>query len=133
MNSDSILLAASLIMGVLFIALAVPLIRRRIPPNHWYGLRVPATFADERVWYEANARAGRELLALGVLIIALGTLLYLVTMPSWLSVLLWFALIMCGLIVYLVRSWRFANRLLEVHKNKTESTPPSRSVQRTTH
>ncbi len=122
MNSDFTLLAASLIMGTLFIALAVPLIRRRIPPNHWYGLRVPATFADERVWYEANARAGRELLALGVLIITLGTLLYLVTMPSWLSVLLWFALIMCGLIVYVVRSWRFANRLLEVYKDKTAST-----------
>ncbi|RMG79529.1 MAG: SdpI family protein, partial [Chloroflexi bacterium] len=78
MDSELTLLGVSLILGMLLIALAVPLIRRRIPPNHWYGLRVPATFADERVWYEANARAGKELLTLGVFVIALGALLYLV-------------------------------------------------------
>ena len=131
MNSETALLAASLSMGVLFIALAIPLIRRKVPPNHWYGLRVPATLADERVWYEANARAGRELLVLGVLVMALGALLYLVTIPVWLSLLLWFAFIMCGLIVFVVRSWRFANRLLEHYKSETENTPPSKSLQRT--
>ena len=53
--------------GLLLVALAIPLIRRRVGPNGWYGLRVEATFADEWVWYEANALAGRDLLILGVL------------------------------------------------------------------
>ena len=35
--------------GLVFVAIAIPLIRRRIPPNRLYGLRVPATFVDE--WY----------------------------------------------------------------------------------
>lgn len=132
MNSESsILPAVSLIMGALCIALAIPLIRRRIPPNHWYGLRVPATFAKERIWYEANARAGRELSALGMFIIAIGALLYVVTMPSWLSIALWFAFIMCGVILLVVRSWRFANRLLEHYESEIESTPPNKSLQRT--
>lgn len=51
---------------VLFIVLSIPLIQRRVKPNRLYGLRVPATFADEWVWYEANARSGRDLLYLGV-------------------------------------------------------------------
>jgi uncharacterized membrane protein len=51
--------------GTVMCVLAVPLMRRRIKPNGLYGLRVPATFADEWVWYEANARSGRELFALG--------------------------------------------------------------------
>jgi uncharacterized membrane protein len=54
-------------VGILLIALAVPLMRRSVPPNGWYGLRVAATFADEWVWYEANAQHGRDLFILGVL------------------------------------------------------------------
>ena len=131
MNNETVLLVASLGLGVLFIALAIPLIWRKVPPNHYYGLRVPATLADERVWYEANARAGRELLVLGVLVIALGTLLYLITIPLWLSLLLWFTFIMCGVIIFVVRSWRFAHRLLEVYKSEMESAPPNESFQRT--
>ena len=42
---------------LVLMAVAVPLARRRVPPNAWYGLRVPATFADREVWYAANARA----------------------------------------------------------------------------
>jgi hypothetical protein len=63
----NVLIFASLfsIVGLLMIGIAVPLIRRRIAPNGLYGLRVPATFSDEWVWYEANARSGRDLAILG--------------------------------------------------------------------
>ena len=105
-----------MILGAFFVALSVPLARRKIRPNHWYGLRVPATLADERVWYEANARAGRGMLVLGMLVMALGALLYLVEMPSWLGITLWLSLIVCGVILFVIRSWRFANRLLERYK-----------------
>lgn len=54
------------LVGALFIGLAVPLILRRMPPNSFDGLRVSATVADEWVWYEANARSGWDLLWLGV-------------------------------------------------------------------
>jgi hypothetical protein len=37
--------------GSLFVALGIPLMRRRVPPNGAYGLRVPATCADEQAWY----------------------------------------------------------------------------------
>jgi uncharacterized membrane protein len=57
----------SVAVGVIFILAAVPLMRRRIGPNRLYGLRVRATYADERVWYEANAATGRDLLILGVI------------------------------------------------------------------
>lgn len=51
---------------LLIIGLAIPLIRRRVRPNPWYGLRIPATLRDERVWFEANAASGRDFLGLGV-------------------------------------------------------------------
>jgi hypothetical protein len=48
------------VLGLLLVVLGWPMAARRVRPNRWYGLRVPATFADEQVWYDANAVAGRE-------------------------------------------------------------------------
>lgn len=62
-----------LITGLLFAGLGVPLWRRRVRPNAWYGLRVRSTFADERVWYDANEASGRDLSLLG-LVVAVGSL-----------------------------------------------------------
>ena len=53
------------VVGLLFIGLARPFIRGRVPPNRLSGLRVRATFADPAVWYAANAATGRDLARLG--------------------------------------------------------------------
>ena len=62
------------LIGLLFIGLSIPLLRRRVGPNACYGLRVPATLGDKEIWYEANAKSARDLLILGLLqlILALG-------------------------------------------------------------
>lgn len=68
------MLANSLIFagtGALIMALSVPLMLRRVPPNGGYGLRVPATLKDEGVWYDANAASGRDLFAFGALLVLL--------------------------------------------------------------
>jgi uncharacterized membrane protein len=61
-------------IGVILIVLAVPLMRRRVKPNDRYGLRLAATFADQWVWYEANACSGRDLFVLGVAVISVAIL-----------------------------------------------------------
>ena len=99
-------------VGILFVALAVPMIRRRVPPNALYGLRVPATFADESVWYEANARSGRDLLGLGLLTGMLALVLpFLVSDPAY--SLLMAGILIAGALGLAVRGWRTANRLLQ--------------------
>lgn len=55
------------------VALSLPMRRRRVAPNGWYGLRTAATLADERVWYEANAKAGADLALTGY-VLGLATL-----------------------------------------------------------
>jgi len=57
--------------GLVIIGIAIPLVLRRVKPNPLYGFRVPATFADEVVWYEMNARAGRHMIVIGVTYITL--------------------------------------------------------------
>jgi uncharacterized membrane protein len=47
-----------------------------VAPNSWYGFRVPKTLGDPTVWYEANAYAGRSLLAAGIVIVVGSLALY---------------------------------------------------------
>jgi hypothetical protein len=54
--------------GVLMVALGIPMAQRRVPPNPWYGFRVPKTLAagNERLWYDANAYSGKWLIGVGL-------------------------------------------------------------------
>src|SRR6186997_1123438 len=99
-------------VGLVFVALAIPLIRRRVPPNSLYGLRVPATFADEGVWYEANARSGRDLLRLGLVLIVLALVLPVTGIAVDVYALAWSAVTVVGTLVVAITGWRRANRLL---------------------
>lgn len=64
------------LLGALYIAISLPLIRGRVKPNHWYGFRTPRTLSDPEVWYAANRVAGRDLALAGASMVAfaLGTL-----------------------------------------------------------
>jgi len=45
--------------GVL-IAATVPLALRLVPPNGWYGFRLPGALIDVQSWYEVNALGGKQ-------------------------------------------------------------------------
>ena len=62
--------------GILTIVLAVPLIRRKVPPNGWYGFRTPSTLKDPDIWYAVNARFGAWLLVAGIVEMFAALLLY---------------------------------------------------------
>ncbi|HYG62104.1 MAG TPA: SdpI family protein [Thermoanaerobaculia bacterium] len=100
-------------IGLLLIGLSVPLIRRRVKPNALYGLRVPATFADEWVWYEANARSGRDLLLLGTLqIVAASLPLWIPGLSEAAYALTNAGLVGIGALLLCIVGWLRANRLL---------------------
>ena len=110
MSKTSLLFAA---VGLLLAALAVPLLRRRIRPNGWYGLRTPATLADEAVWYEANARSGRDLVLLGLFLLSLALLLPVVpTLPPSAHRGVLTAVLIGGVLLAGLVGWRRADRLL---------------------
>ena len=100
-------------VGLLLIGLAIPLIRRRVKPNGLYGLRVPATFADEWVWYEANARSGRDLAILGAMQIAIAVSPLLLPIDELSHVLFNAAFLAAGSILFAIVGWHRANVLLE--------------------
>ena len=106
-------------VGLLLIALAVPLMRRSVPPNGWYGLRVAATFADEWVWYEANAHSGRDLMILGALQMVVAVLPAVLGVPEISYAITNIAFLLAGTVAYALIGIRRANRLLK-HRQGSE-------------
>ena len=62
------------VVGAVFVALGVPLARRRVRRNSWYGYRIPLTLKDDAIWYPVNERGGRHLVVLGSTLILVGLL-----------------------------------------------------------
>ncbi len=60
------ILVSYIAVGGLFMAVAQPLIERRVKPNDWYGVRTPKTKSNEDTWYKANEYGGRTMRTLGL-------------------------------------------------------------------
>ena len=117
-----ILLIVFLATGSVLIALSIPLILQQIPPNQWYGFRVPATLDDPEIWYLVNVYAAWRTLLLGVLQIIVSIALYVasgiaVSVYGFIVV----AFVAFGLIIILVQSFSYIGRLTiektDVEKN----------------
>jgi uncharacterized membrane protein len=66
-NQLSIAIAFGCI-GVTFVAIALPLIFRLVPPNHFYGFRTPKTLSDATIWYSINRSTGIDMATAGIVI-----------------------------------------------------------------
>jgi SdpI/YfhL protein family len=112
------------LVGWLLMGLGWPMAARRVPPNRWYGLRVPATFADERVWYEANAAAGRDMMILAAVIVVVALVLVrLVDLSDSSYSGVCAGLLGVGALTLTVRGWRAANRMLRERQHEPSREP----------
>ena len=59
---------AYFIAGLVLFGVGVPLLRRWIPRNRLAGFRTSKTLSNDRVWYEANRVAGRDLMIAGLVV-----------------------------------------------------------------
>lgn len=58
--------------SLLFMALAVPLILRKVPMNPVYGARFSLSFKSTENWYDINAAAGKYLIFWSLPILGIG-------------------------------------------------------------
>ena len=99
------------IPGVVMILLAIPLMLRRIPPNPLYGLRVPAAYKDEQVWYDANAASGRDMAVIGLGLTLLTVVLQVAGVRDMALAAAWSVAFGVGTIGVTVLGWTRANRM----------------------
>lgn len=65
----------------LLIALAIPMVLGRVPPNHWYGFRTSKTLASPEIWYVANRVGGWLMIFAGLLTMSVN--LVIGTQTEW--------------------------------------------------
>lgn len=108
----STLLAMYVIFGLLLSLVSVPLLLGKIPPNGWYGFRVPSTLFNETLWYKVNRYAARWMLLSGIVTVAGAVGLYFVPGLS-VDTYAWLLLLVFALPfgVGLVFSFRYLRRL----------------------
>ena len=69
----SIIVPGSLVFAALVgIALAIPMLKNKVPRNKFYGFRTKRTLASDAVWYPANRFAAKGLIIWGVLNLLIG-------------------------------------------------------------
>jgi len=54
-------------LPLITIAVALPLVMEKVPPNLWYGFRTRKTLSDPAIWYRANYLGGVDLLFAGII------------------------------------------------------------------
>jgi hypothetical protein len=69
-------------VGIICLALAIPLARRKIPMNVWYGVRIQKAFQSERLWYEINAFFGRKMIRASVAVLVAGFSILLIPVKA---------------------------------------------------
>jgi len=60
------------LIGFLFASLSLPLWLRLVPPNAFYGVRLPSTMASEKRWYDVNAYFGKQLFIWSLAVVGAG-------------------------------------------------------------
>lgn len=97
--------------GALIGALGIPLWKRKVPPNHLYGLRVAATLNDPVVWYEANARSGLYSMVAGAVIVVTAVILLAMGVEESLSTWINTGVVLVAVLLMCIRSLRLASSL----------------------
>jgi len=101
-----------IIIGLGMVALSIPMILGKVPPNAWYGFRVSLTSDNPDLWYPANAYAGRLLCIAGLVTAGAGLLMAFVpgiTFDGY--ALAVSAIMLVAVLVVLVLSQRYVKKL----------------------
>ena len=97
--------------GFILTVLAIPLMRRKVKMNDWYGIRLPQTMDNENVWYEVNAKVGKFIFFFGLFICIL-TLLFYFYPPAdeVMTVFILLAVLIVGTILIIIIAINYSNK-----------------------
>ena len=81
MNSTLLLMGLSnLLIGVASIGCAIPLVKRKIKMNRWYGIRIRKAFASQENWEKINEYGGRAMIRWSIPILVIGVGLIVISL-----------------------------------------------------
>jgi len=100
------------IVGLLFIGLGIPLILRKVPPNHWYGFRLSKRVYEPDIWYPLNEYGGKLMVLIGAAMTGLGVGIYVVPgVQESVYIIAGPVILLLGVVVMTVLAYRRLRRL----------------------
>jgi uncharacterized membrane protein len=79
MSDEALALSSYFVTGIVFILVSKPLLFNRIGRNWFYGVRIPKAYESAEMWYKVNRLAAKVFLGYGVIMLAIGALLWFVS------------------------------------------------------
>ena len=102
-------------IAILMVALSIPLTRKKIKMNRFYGVRIPKSFSSEANWFEINAYGGRQLILWSIFPLLAGIACFFVQIDNMhkglASFLLGVVPVMLAVLIGLIQTLRFARKL----------------------
>jgi uncharacterized membrane protein len=94
--------------GILFVLISIPLARRKIRPNMFYGVRTRKTLSNEKLWYEANYRFGKDLIlsGTGVFLVATAIGIFGTSLDPDTIAVIFIAAVLTAIAFAAIRCWR---------------------------
>ena len=112
MSTVAIVIAISnFYCAAICIAIAVPLMRRRVKPNKLYGIRFKKSYESEELWYAINEYGGRRMFFWSIFVVIAGVIPFFVPMEKNDPIMVITALAPLVYIIAVLESWRYAKKL----------------------
>ena len=112
MNGISELFVSNTLVGAVFLALSIPLVKNSVKMNYFYGVRIKKAFESEENWYKINNFAGKRLIFWSIILICIGILNYFIIIDKN-SFLFDIFVLAPGIIIipWIIEIYVFANKL----------------------
>jgi len=112
MDNESVVLGLpNILVGILIIAVCIPLLKNKIGMNCWYGMRFRKSFESNENWYKINSYGAKRMILWSLVIIIIGILTFFLPADSRRSLR---PVIGCApliLIIPAIKTWLFAKKL----------------------
>jgi hypothetical protein len=112
MDDRSTMLALSnILVGILIIAVSLPLQKNKIRMNCWYGMRFRKSFESDENWYKINRYGARRMMLWSMVIIAIGIMTFFIPLEMRRSLRLAIRCAPLIVIIPVIETWLFAKKL----------------------
>ena len=72
----------NILCGVIFILVSLPLVKKKVPMNRYYGFRIAKAFVSDDNWYKINSYGGRQFIRWAIALIMIGILYFIVPLEN---------------------------------------------------
>ncbi len=111
MDTGSLLLGAmNVFVGVLLVALSIPLLTGTVKRNAWYGVRFRQAYASEEDWQAINRYGARQMIRWAVVILGVGLATFFIPLENRPALSVALAFVPLVVVIPAVQSYLFARK-----------------------